>query len=177
MREQLEFERSFKNSKNEKKSVMIVTVDGGLVENPRYGLTISCMVDYFNTCDFDAFFLVTNATGRSVLNRVERRMAALLEHNYFGAHLDDKGHTIDHQLELKNFELARKTLGEILSGMVINGYPVIAEYIGNKASEIVKDVSEKWKSCHVRPSQCLLQSLNATILLVVCRLGHHTKML
>ena len=57
------------------------------------------------------------------------------------------------QLELKNFERARKTLGEILSGMVIDGYPVIAEYIGDKASEIVNNVSKKSRLFHVRSSQ------------------------
>ena len=30
------------------------------------------------------------------------------------------------------------------SGVVIDGCPVIVEYIGDKVSEIVKDVSEKW---------------------------------
>ena len=48
--------------------------------------------------------------------------------------MDDKGNTIDPQLELKNFEKAGKILGEIWSGMVMDGYPVIAEYIGDKTS-------------------------------------------
>ena len=113
----------------------------------------------------DAFFLVTNAPGRSAFNRVERRMAplskelsgVLLEHEHFGSHLDDRGNTIHPQLELKNVEHAGKILGEIWIGMVIDGHPVIAEYIADEASEIVKDISEKWKSSHVRSSQYLLQ--------------------
>ena len=40
--------------------------------------------------------------------------------------MDDKVNTIDPQLELKNFEQAGKILGEIWSGMVMDGYPVIA---------------------------------------------------
>ena len=56
---------------------MIVTVDGGPDENPRYEKTISCAVDYFNTHDLDAFFLVTNAPGRSAFNRIKRRVAPL----------------------------------------------------------------------------------------------------
>ena len=56
---------------------MIVTVDGGLDENPRHEKTVSYTVDYFNTFDVHAFFLVTNAPGRSAFNRVERRMAPL----------------------------------------------------------------------------------------------------
>ena len=76
-RELPELERSLKNSKNEEKPVMIVTVDGGPDENPRYEKTISCAVDYFNTHDLDAFFLVTNAPGRSAFNRIKRRVAPL----------------------------------------------------------------------------------------------------
>ena len=81
----------------------------------------------------------------------------LLEHEHFGSHLGDRGNTIDPQLELRNFEHAGKILGEIWSGMVIDGHPVIAEYIADEGSEVVKDISEKWKSSHVRSSQYLLQ--------------------
>ena len=121
---------------------MIVSVDGGPDENPRYERRISCAVDHCNTYDLDAFFLLTDAPRRSAFTRVERRMApinnelygALLEYKNFGAHLDDKGNTIDPQLKLKIFEHYGKILGEIWSGMVIDVYPVIAKYIDNKAS-------------------------------------------
>lgn len=59
-------------------------------------------------------------------------------------------------LKLKNFEHAGKTLGEVWSKMVTNGYPVIAKYIGNKASGIANNVSEKWRLSHVRSFQYLL---------------------
>ena len=119
---------------------MIVSVDGGSDENPRYQKTIACAINYFHTYDLDAFFLVTNAPGRSAFNRVERRVAplskelsgVLLEHEHFGSHLDDRGNTIDPQLELKNVEHAGKILGEIWSGMFIDGHPVIAEYIADE---------------------------------------------
>ena len=75
----------------------------------------------------------------------------LLEHKHFGANLDDKGNTIDPQLELKNFKQVGKIVGEIWNGMVMDDYPVITEYIGDKPSEIVNDVSENWRSSHVRP--------------------------
>ena len=81
----------------------------------------------------------------------------LLEHKHFGANLGDKGNTIDPQLELKTFEQAGKIVGEIWSGMVMDGYPVIAGYIGDKPSEIVNDVSENWRSSHVKLPQYLLQ--------------------
>ena len=72
-----EFQRSFKNDEGEYKPVMIVTVDGGPDENPRYKKTIDCAIDYFNSFDLDALFIVTNAPGRSAFNRCERRMPPL----------------------------------------------------------------------------------------------------
>ena len=73
---------------------MIVTVDGGPDENPRYKKIIECVIDYFNSFDLDALFIATNAPGRSAFIRCERRMAPLskemadviLEHQHFGTH-------------------------------------------------------------------------------------------
>ena len=56
---------------------MIFTVDRGPDENPRYKKTINCSTKYFVENGLDAFFLVTNATGRSAFNRVKRRMNKL----------------------------------------------------------------------------------------------------
>ena len=113
IRELPEFKRSFENSKNKEKLVMIVTVDGGPDE--RLGMKKNVHVR-FNTYDLDVFFLLKNASGRSAFNRVERRKAplnielggVLLEHEHFGVHLDDKGDTIDPYLELKKLGTCRK---------------------------------------------------------------------
>ena len=71
------------------------------------------LIDYFNwlhlSQDLDAFFLATNAPGRSAFNRVERRMVkfskelsgVVLPHDNFGSHLNAKGKTIDKELEKK----------------------------------------------------------------------------
>ena len=42
-----EFTESFQNQQSKEKKVMIVTVDGGPDENPRYSNTISCALEYF----------------------------------------------------------------------------------------------------------------------------------
>ena len=102
------FNGSFKNN-GEVKPVMIVTVDGGPDENPRYTKTTECAIDYFLSQDLDAFFLATNAPGRSAFNREERRMVkfgkepsgVVLPHDNFGSHLNAKGKTIDKELEKK----------------------------------------------------------------------------
>ena len=100
------FDGSFKNN-GKAKPVMIVTVDGGPEENPRYTKTTECAIDYFLSQDLDAFFLATNAPGRSAFNPVERRMVkfskelggVVLPHDNLGSHLNAKGETIDKELE------------------------------------------------------------------------------
>ena len=95
------FDGSFKNN-GEAKPVMIVTVDGGPDKNSRHRKTIECAIDYFLSQDLDAFFLATNAPGRSAFNRVERRMVkfskelsgVVLLHDNFGSHLNAKGEAI-----------------------------------------------------------------------------------
>ena len=90
-----EFTESFQNQQSKEKKVMTVTVDGGPNENPRYSNTISCTIEYFCEHDLDAYFLATNAPGRSAFNRAERRMSNLskelsgviLPHDHFGTHL------------------------------------------------------------------------------------------
>ena len=68
------FNDSFNNDTVASKPVMIVTVDGGPDEHPRYAKTIECAINYFSSQGLDRFFLPTNAPGRSAFNRIERRM-------------------------------------------------------------------------------------------------------
>ncbi|CAF0723360.1 unnamed protein product [Adineta steineri] len=96
------------------KPVVIISVDGGPDENPRYPKTIYAATALFKKYDLDALFVATNAPGRSAFNEVERRMAPLshelsgliLPHDYYGNHLDESGRTTDPQLELQNFKRA-----------------------------------------------------------------------
>ena len=64
------FDESFINDNGESKPVMIVTVDGGPGENLRSSKITECGINYFTTQDLDAFFLVTNAPGKSAFNRI-----------------------------------------------------------------------------------------------------------
>ncbi|KAG5860711.1 hypothetical protein JTB14_029385, partial [Gonioctena quinquepunctata] len=111
------------------KPVVIMTVDGGPDENPRYQKVIEFAIQHFKRHDLDALFLATNAPGRSAYNRVERRMAPLsrelagliLPHDHLGSHLDDRGVTINEHLERSNFEFAGNVLAEVWSSMEIYG--------------------------------------------------------
>ena len=150
-----EFQRSLKNDEGEYKPVMIVTVDGGPDENPRYKKTIDSAIDYFNSFDLDALFIATNAPGRSAFNRCERRMPPLSKH--FGTHLNDRGDTIDEELEVNNFEYAGSVLAEIWSAMVFDDHPTVAEYISMEADSEIRMETAEWKSKHVRQSQYCLQ--------------------
>ena len=132
-----EFTKSYQTDTHEEKKVMIITVDGGPDENPRYEKAIKWSVNYFLENSLDAFFMATNASGSSAL-------------------------TVDKNLELKNFEYAGRTLAEIWSGLVINGNPVVAEFIEDDAPVIVGTKSEDWKACHVRQLRHFLQTVKCT---------------
>ena len=58
-----EFRSSFQNDRQQEKKVMIISVDGGPDENPRYESTIKSALGYFIESDLDALFIVTNAPG------------------------------------------------------------------------------------------------------------------
>ena len=103
---------------------MIVTVDGGPDENPRYTKTTECAIDYFLSQELDALFLATNAPSRSAFNRVEHQMVkfskelsgVVLPHDKFGSHLNAKRETIDK-------ELGKKKMG-MLGRYRLNSGPV-----------------------------------------------------
>jgi len=59
------------------KPVVIISVDGGPDENPRYPKTIQAAITLFKKYDLDALFMVTNAPSRSAFTEVERRMSPL----------------------------------------------------------------------------------------------------
>ncbi|CAH1111574.1 unnamed protein product [Psylliodes chrysocephalus] len=103
------------------KPVVIMTVDGGPDEIPRYQKVIGFAIQHFKRHDLDALFLATNVSERSAYNIVERRMAPLswelasliLPHDHFGSHLDERGVTLDEHLERSNFEFAGNVLAKI----------------------------------------------------------------
>ena len=136
----------------------------------RYEKTIKCSVSYFLKHNLDAFYLTTNAPGRSAFNRVERRMAPLshdlagvvLTHDTFGSHLNNKNETVDKELEMKNFAKAAEILAEIWSKTVIDNYPTVAEYINPSDEVFITAKDQEWMAKHVRESQYLLQIVNTS---------------
>lgn len=168
-----EFEQIAKTDAGLVKPIVIVTVDGGSDENPRFLKVIAETIAHFKKYDLDAIFVATNAPGRSCFNRVERRMAPLshqlsglvLPHDSFGNHLDNNCKTIDPDLELKNFANAGNILADIWSSIVIDKEPVVAKY---KEPIVDDDTSEfhtwtqDWYCRHVRESQYFLQVRKCT---------------
>ncbi|CAF1233278.1 unnamed protein product [Rotaria sordida] len=59
------------------KPIVIICVDGGPDENPRYAKTLVGGVNLFKKYQLDCLFVVSNCPGRSAFNMVERRMAPL----------------------------------------------------------------------------------------------------
>ena len=87
------------------KPCVVVSVDGGPDENPRFQKTVATSVHHFKTFDLDCFILLCNAPKRSAFNRVEHRMSPLSnemaglilphDHDHFGTHLDLSENTVD----------------------------------------------------------------------------------
>ncbi|CAF0726611.1 unnamed protein product [Adineta steineri] len=132
-----EFEKVARDETGQVKPIVIVTVDGGPDENPRFPKTLVACIRKFKKYDLDALFCLTHAPGQSAYNIVERRMAPLshdlagliLPHDHFGSHLNDSGSTVNVDLEKLNFRKAGQMLAETWNQTIIDGYPVFAEYI------------------------------------------------
>lgn len=164
-----EFDDITKSRSGDIKPMFIMLVDGGPDENPRYPKTICAAINHFRNFNLDAIFIATNAPGRSAFNPVERRMAPLsrqlsgviLPYEHYGTHLDANGKTVDVELEIKNFEHAGQTLADIFSNTVIDGYPVVSEYVNPEQDddyfEETVEADETWKMKHVKTSQYFLQ--------------------
>lgn len=129
------------------KPVFIMTVDGGPDENPRYDKVIKVALHHFLKNNLDAFLVATNSPKRSCFNRVERRMAPLsrelagviLPYDHFGTHLNAACETVEEELEKKNFKFAGESLSKIWSELLIDKYPVRADYISPENSEVNVD--------------------------------------
>lgn len=133
---------------------------------------IAAAVKHFKKHDLDAYFIATNAPGRSAFNRVERRMAPLsreltgliLDHQHFGSHLNSQNKTTDVELEKRNFQHAGEVLSEIWSSIEIDKFPVFAEYINPTDDSIAIVIeNEEWYSEHVRESQYFLQIVKCNL--------------
>ena len=159
-----EFNSILKTSKGTVKPIGIMCVDGGPDENPRFPKAINVYTEHFKKYNFDALLVLTHAPGMSEYNYVERKMAPLskelagliLPHDSCGTHLDSQRKTIDVDLEKANFKKAGEILAEVWSELVIDGHPVVAEYVEDKKLEL-SSPSEMWMNFHVRTSHYLLQ--------------------
>ncbi|CAF2644129.1 unnamed protein product [Rotaria sp. Silwood2] len=137
-----EFEKVARDETGQVKPIVIVTVDGGPDENPRFPKTLVASIKKFKNYDLDALFVLTHAPGQSAYNIVERRMAPLshdlagliLPHDHFGSHLNDSGVTINVDLEKLNFRKAGQILAETWNQTVIDGFACFAEYINPPAT-------------------------------------------
>lgn len=146
------------------KPIFLAFVDGGPDENPRFPKTLSVAVERFKKLNLDVYIAMTHAPGMSAYNYVERRMAPLsrelagviLPHDSFGTHLNSSGKTIDDQLERSNFRKAGEVLAEIWNTLVLDDYPVNAQYVENHTMT-VPDVDECWIARHCRIAQYTLQ--------------------
>jgi hypothetical protein len=90
----------------------------------------------------------------------------VLPHNHFGDHLDNSGNTKDEDQERKNFAHAGKTLAEVWSDTVIDGHPVVAEYVEDVATTDIQSKDASWHSVHVHAVQAVRSFGRKTLTLV-----------
>ena len=91
--------------------------------------------------NFDVMLISTHAPGMSAYNQVERRMAPLsralagliLPHESCGTNLNSRQRIINIELEKRNFKMAGDILASIWEELVIDKFPIVAEYITNEA--------------------------------------------
>ena len=66
--------------------------------------------------------------------------------------------TVDSDLEVKTFAHAGKILAKnLLSNLSLDGYPVVANYVSSSTQMTPTEVSEEWRTLHVRESRYMLQ--------------------
>lgn len=117
-----DFERIMDANPEYQKPILLMSVDGGPDENPRFPKTLAYAIAKFKKYSFDFLVMSTHAPGNSAFNFVERRMAPLskelagvvLPHDHYGSHLDAGGKTVDPNLERLNFQKAGETLAEVI---------------------------------------------------------------
>ena len=63
----------------------------------------------------------------------------VLPHDKFGSHLNVKGEIIDKELE-KKFGYAGEILAKIWSGIIIDGHPVLTEFISKEADQELRNL-------------------------------------
>jgi hypothetical protein len=60
----------------------------------------------------------------------------ILPNDHFGRHLNERGLTIDGDLEKKHFQFAGNILAEIWSQLTVDNFPTVAEFIDPIKSEL-----------------------------------------
>ena len=144
---------------------MIVSVDGGPTKTDNMKRQLLAKIDYFLSYELDSLFLATIVPGRSAFNLLKQTMislgkelsGALLEHDHFGSHLDDKGNIIDAELELKNVDVQVKFWLKLWTGWLLTWQASSCRGICLKGgTKNMKKVTEEWKLIHIWSSLYLL---------------------
>ncbi|CAG8852893.1 44563_t:CDS:1, partial [Gigaspora margarita] len=137
---------------NEFKPILILLVDGGPDENPKYLKNIKEYCNLFKKLNLDYLSVRTHAPGQSAFNPVERSMSTLsgklagivLPIDNFGSHLDSVGNIMDNNLAIRNFQYAGERLCELWQRDKIHGKNVIVKYIANETDLFNETSNISW---------------------------------
>ena len=148
------------------KRILLLRADNGPDEAPRNPSTQKSMIRVFVKLELAFLFLISLPSGLSPYNPVERRMkylssemtGTILDHEHFGSHLNSNRETVNHELELKNFQHCGEHLSKLFNEMVYDGFPTNARYVDPKEKpETFQDMTGDWENTHVRRSKYCLQ--------------------
>ena len=119
----------------------------------------------------DVLIHVTNASGLSAYNPIERRFAWLskamagvvLPHDIHGTHLDSAGNTIDEELAKKNFESSGLVACDVWNKTEINGYKVDCKWKSVECKFTPEEVDQSFVAAHVRQNRYCIQVVRCLI--------------
>ena len=128
-------------------------------------------VSLFKKLDLDVLIHVTNASGLSAYNPIERRFAwmsaamagVVLPHDIHGTHLDSAGNTIDPELAKKIFESAGLVACDVWNKTKINGYKVDCKWKSVECKFIPEEVDQSFVAAHVRQTRYGIQIVRCLI--------------
>ena len=100
---------------------MLMETDEAQDEATHFPKTLATAVDLFCLLNLDVLLHGVNAARLSAFNPVKKRMTPLscdlagvvLPHDYFGNHLDSSGNTINHKMEVENFQKVDDILSQV----------------------------------------------------------------
>lgn len=82
---------------------------------------------------------------------LSRKLSGIIfSHDHYDSHMDERGCTVNEDLEKSNSEVAEKILTEVWTYPNIDGHPIHATCIPPDTPELPQCSDDKWYAYHVK---------------------------